>query len=288
MAIFLDLRLNAVGGGLASTVAVNQLTPAGDYQSLDLPSLLSAINGRHVLLCTHGFNVDRQDGIDSLANWASLLQMPQPFVAIGILWPGDSVWAHGLDYPAEPRIADDAGQLLAPFIDRHFASAASIAFASHSLGARVVLETASLMTTPIARTILMAGAIDDNCLNTEFQPYLANFGNISVLASKKDEVLAAIFPLGNFLAGILTQGHPWWHAALGHCGPSNPRPASFQAPFQIPDTWNFGHGDYLKIDPAAPAPNPIPTAIPPQGTPQPANPGWQEAFTAAFASTRLR
>ena len=58
---------------------------------------------------------------------------------MGLLWPGDSVWAHGLDYPDEPKIADEAGAMLAKFIDDNFQGAASISFASHSLGARVVL-----------------------------------------------------------------------------------------------------------------------------------------------------
>jgi hypothetical protein len=209
---------------------------------------------------------------------------------VGLLWPGDSIWAHGLDYPEEPRIANEAGQLIAPFLDANFGSAASVSFASHSLGARVVLETVSQMSLAVRRATLMAGAIDDNCLNTEFQAAAARIGEISVLASKKDQVLSAIFPLGNLLGGIIAAGHPWWHSALGHGGPSNPWPGNFQAPFEIPDNWNFGHGNYLEVDPP-PAPSiAVPTNVPPNGTDKPANGtlGWQEAFSAAFSSTRFR
>src|SRR5579863_6344618 len=169
MSLFLDVRLDAVGGGLASAVAIYQGTTLGNYQSVTLAQLQSAIQGRHVLIGIHGYNNSRDDGIQHLSNWEGLLRLPDPSVFIGLLWPGDSVWAHGLDYPDEPKIADHAGHLLAPFIDRNFAGANSVSFSSHSLGARVVLETIALMSTPVRRLILMAGAIDDDCLNTEFE-----------------------------------------------------------------------------------------------------------------------
>ncbi len=296
MTPFLDLRLDPVGGELASSVAVNQKTDSGDYVSLSLKQLLAGIAGRHVLIATHGFNVDRADGIACLSNWASLLQMPEPSSAfVGLLWPGDSVWAHGLDYPEEPRVADDAGKLIAPFLDENFVQAASISFASHSLGARVVLATIGQMSLPVRRVVLMAGAVDDNCLSAQFSSAAGNVETISVLSSKKDEVLSMAFPLGNFLAGILDQGHPWWRAALGHCGPTQPWPANLETPFMIPDDWDYQHGNYLQIDSPEPPELPLPVDVPPQGSPPPLMAphgqtvkGWQEAFSSAFASTRFR
>lgn len=288
MTRFLDVRLNSVGGPLAASVAVNQGTDIGNYQSLDLSQFLADINGRHVLVASHGYNVNRQDGIACLSNWEGLLQLPSPSVFVGLLWPGDSIWAHGLDYPEEPKVANEAGALIGPFIDAHFINAASISFASHSLGARVVLETISNMKLPVRRAMLMAGAIDDNCLDTEFQAAAGGIGKISVLASKKDEVLSALFPLGNFIGGIIAEGHPWWHAALGHTGPANPKPGNFQAPYQIPDNWGYGHHNYLHID-LPPVRIPPPIDVPPDGSPEPAGgaPGWTEAFSAAFCSTRF-
>ena len=290
MTRFLDVRLAPVGGGLAASVAINQLTDTGAYQSLDLAQLLNDIQGRHVLIATHGFNVNRADGIAHLSNWDGLLQLTPPSVFVGLLWPGDSIWAHGLDYPEEPRIANEAGDLIAPFLDSNFGGAASISFASHSLGARVVLRTISQMSLAVRRLTLMAGAIDNNCLNTEFKAAAAKVGEISVLASRKDEVLSAAFPLGNFFAGIIAEGHPWWHAALGHLGPSSPRPGNLQAPFEIPDNWNFGHGNYLQINPPTLPPVALPTNVPPNGAAVPDGDatGWQETFTAAFSSTRFR
>jgi hypothetical protein len=218
-----------------------------------------------------------------------LLQFSSPAIFVGLLWPGDSVWAHGLDYPDEPKIANDAGVLVAPFLDANFGDAASISFVSHSLGARVILQTISKMSLPIRRATLMAGAIDDNCLNTEFQGAAGKIGNISALASKKDEVLSTLFPLGNLIGGIIAEAHPWWHAALGHCGPSKPMPGNFQSPFEIPSNWDYGHHDYLQIDAPPPPAIPLPVDVPADGSSEPAagTPGWQEAFSAAFESTRF-
>lgn len=295
MTQFLDLRLQPVGGELARQLAVCQGTTLANYTGATIGDLLGAINGKHVLIATHGYNVNRENGIASLSNWGSLLQLGAGSAFVGVLWPGDSVWAHGLDYPGEARVADDAGALLASFIDANFQSAASVSFASHSLGARVVLSAIAGLKRPVRRLTLMAGAIDDNCLTAEFQAAAAKIGTVSALASMKDTVLSHLYPLGNFVAGILTQGHPWWHSAIGHCGPQQTWPANFEAPYMIPDGWNFDHGNYLQINrPPVPAMG-LPVTVPGQGAAypildgagKPAS-GWQESFTAAFASSRFR
>lgn len=289
MTQFLDVRIQPVGGELAKAVALFEGTSIGNYTGLLTADLKNAIRGKHVLIAAHGFNVNRADGIAHLSNWAGLLRLGPSAAFVGLLWPGDSTWLHGLDYPEEPRIADDAGALLGPFIDANFAEAASVSFASHSLGARVVLSTVANMKGPIRRLTLMAGAIDDDCLTTEFANVAAKVGKISVLASTKDTVLSRLFPLGNFVGGILTAGHPWWHAAIGHTGPAQAWPQNLEAPFMIPDVWNFDHSDYLRISPP-PAPGvSLPVVVPGQGAEFPAEgaTGWQEAFTAGFESTRF-
>ena len=295
MTMFLDVRYQPVGGGLAAQVNVNQTTDTGDYMSLSLDEFKSRIAGRYVLLASHGFNVCRAEGIQTLSNWGSLVASyfpaGEPFTFVGILWPGDSIWAHGLDYPDEPKVADEAGALLGPFVDANFQDAASISFASHSLGARVVLATIKNMTSKVRRLALMAGAIDDNCLSKDFADAAASVDVISALASKKDTVLSRLYPLGNLIAGIIDEGHPWWRAAIGHHGPAKKnRPANFQAPCMIPDGWHFNHSNYLQVDKVS-APDLVPPYnVPPQNTPEPAGgaTGWQEAFTAAFVSDRLK
>jgi hypothetical protein len=288
MTKFLDLRLHPVGGELAARVATCQGTSISNYTGLLLPDLLAGIRGRHVLIATHGFNVNRAAGIACLSNWDGILQLPQASAFLGLLWPGDSIWGHGLDYPGEPKVADHAGALLASFIDANFQNVASLSFASHSLGARVVLSAIANLQRPVRRLTLMAGAIGDNCLIAEFAAAAAKVENISVLASRKDTVLSQLFPIGNFIAGIIDAGHPWWHAAIGHLGPRQPWPENFRSPFEIPDLWGFNHGDYLRVtQPPAPA-MALPTEVPPQGTAEPTAGGWHEAFSAAFESTRFR
>ncbi|MFZ0272005.1 MAG: alpha/beta hydrolase [Acidobacteriaceae bacterium] len=291
MTRFLDVRLSSTGGDLATSVGINQGTSLADYQSLPLNQLQRDIRAMNVLVGTHGFNVNRADGIEHLSNWEGLLQLGPSYVFIGLLWPGDSVWAHGLDYPEEPKIANDAGSgLIAPFLNSNFGGVASLSFASHSLGARLVLETVVNLTLPVKRVTLMAGAIDDDCLNTEFQGAASKIQEIRALASKKDTVLSGLFPLGNLLGGIIAEGHPWWHSALGRSGPSQPQPANFLSPFQIPDGWDFNHGNYLQVNPPPLVSVPIPLAQPWADAllPGGGGNGWQEVWTAAFASTLYR
>jgi hypothetical protein len=287
--------MSAVGGELATVVAVNQGTSINDYTGLSLSDLLNAIQGQHVLIATHGFNVNRASGIASLSNWKGLLQLPMGSAFVGLLWPGDSIWAHGLDYPAEPKVADDAGALLADFIDTTFAAAASVSFASHSLGARVILSTINNMSLPVRRVMIMAGAVDDNCLTAEFEAAAEKVDQISLLVSKKDEVLSFAFPAGNLFSGIIAAGHPWWRAALGHAGATTPWPSNLQAPFMIPDNWDYQHGDYLLIGGQAAMKLPIPIGIPGNGAGYPGSAadgvavaGWQSAFSAAFVSSMFR
>jgi hypothetical protein len=273
----------------------NSATAEGFNQPAANPTqFLADIRGRHVLIGTHGFNVDFVGGVSSLSYWSSLLHLAGPTIYLGLLWPGDSIWAHGLDYPLEPRVADAAGQKLAAFIDKAMTDVASLSFVSHSLGARVLLQTVNSLTRRIRCTILMAGAIDDDCLATEFQTAEQRINAVSVLASKSDDVLAWLFPLGNLVGGIIDQGHPWWRGALGRYGPSKPQPVNFRAPFEIPGNWNYGHGNYLQDQPqygGAPVGD---RDVPSEGSAYPLldannNPaaGWQEAWSAAFVSTRF-
>lgn len=297
MTRFLDVRLQPVGGTVAQQIALFAGSGICDYTGITLADFQSFIQGQHVLIGAHGFNVNRADGIACLSGWQTLLQLPPSSVFVGLLWPGDSIWAHGLDYPAEASVADHAGQRVAAFVDANFGAVASISFVSHSLGARVVLSAISNMKRRVRRLTLMAGAIDNDCLAGEFGSVPASVDSISLLASTGDTILSELFPLGNFFAGILDAGHPWARSALGHRGPAGAAPSNFQPPFQIPDGWSYNHGDYLNFNSPAPPRLALPTDVPgvqsgpptalldPQGN---ALPGWKAAFSSAFASTRFR
>ena len=129
----------------------------------------------------------------------------------------------------------------------------------------------------------MAGAIEDNSLIREFWDVPAKVDEISVLASREDSVLKLAFPVGNTLGGILYRGHPYWRGALGLDGPDGPLPGHLRPGWQIPDNWDYGHGDYLGK--AAPPPLSPPVNVPPEGTPRP---NLKSAWSAALVSTRFQ
>lgn len=276
MTWFINLRAQSVGGSPGGP----RIMRDGVVYS-DAGPLVQAVKGKDVLLAAHGFNVNQADGIAKLSAWDSVQQLGPGAVFIGLLWPGDSSWLPVLDYPAEGNEAIASGRLLAPFLDKNFGGAASLNFASHSLGARMVLETIrNLRTLQPRKLTLMAGAIDDDCLTDEYADAAAKVPDISVLASEKDLVLEFAFPVGNPVAGILTQGHPYWHGALGRDGP-NPQGKVHPDP-KIPANWNYGHGDYVGGSPPAYAPV---TDIPPEGA---KTPGSKPNWSASLVSGRFK
>jgi hypothetical protein len=204
-----------------------------------------------------------------------------------------------LDYPVEDKEAIKSAELLAEYLMENFTEANSLSFTSHSLGARMVLETIgnlSQSSFKLRTLTIMAGAIDDTCLNGQYKTALSRMEKISVLASNCDDVLKWAFPAGNPFAGIVSRGEPYWHGALGHYGPNPPnQPANLNQTPTLPDKWKFGHGSYIDYQ----APNPgqqssgpyFPPAlvVPPQGTepPQPCLLNWQQAWAAGFVSTRF-
>jgi hypothetical protein len=289
MTKFLDVRALSGGGDVSGQVQIKTGTSLQNYTDLNLSDLLSFIYGQDVLIGTHGFNVNRQQGIECLSYWESLL-VPNPFPGafVGLLWPGDSESLHALSYPVEPKNATAAGNMIATFLNNNFGNAASISLASHSLGARVVLQAISQMNRPVRRAILMAGAIGDNCLTGEFAAVPPNVEVISVLASEEDEVLRWAFPIGDLASEIIDHDHPWWESALGRFGPSS-RPEHYRSPSEIPKGWGYGHGSYLQTQPPAPATIPPPTDVPEDGPPPLGGvDGWQEAWSASFVSTRFK
>ncbi len=266
----------------------------------DLAGELAAeIRGREVFFAAHGFNVNQNDGIADLGFWLDNLQIGNA-VPIGILWPGDCIVPIFVDYVVEGREAIESGKLLAAFLNQRFTAAVSLCFASHSLGARVVLQTIGGLASGfrVRRCVLMAGAIDDDCLTNEYQAAANRVEEISILASRKDDVLALAYPLGNPLQGIIDRGHPYWHAALGREGPAQPYPPGprLQPNWEIPAPLDYGHLDYIPGSALAgqytgtvdipPATGPVPPAGTPTALQPPAK--WKPAWSAGFVSSRYQ
>lgn len=294
---FLSTRAQSVGGPVAPVKILDADRPGhiGDLSD----ELLATIRGRDVFFATHGFAVNQTAGTNNLSSWLNNLQIGSA-VPIGILWPGDCVIPIFVDYIVEGREAIHSGQLLADFLNANFAAAVGLCFASHSLGARVVLQTIAGLDPSfrVRRVVIMAGAIDNTCLTGEYSRAANKIEEISLLASTSDDVLALAFPLGNTLQGIIDRGHPYYHEALGRQGPAQPYPPAprLQPNWQIPSSFDYGHHDYLPGQQLN-AEYSLPVDIPPDGgTPEPggtppslANGNlWKPAFSAAFASTRYK
>jgi pimeloyl-ACP methyl ester carboxylesterase len=284
MTLFIDLRATSSGGICASqaTVWVDGTTMISN------DDFMSRIRGRDIVLVTHGFNVSRDNGIKSLSGWDRLCTMPPPSLFIGILWPGDSRYLPVLDYPFEGNEAISSGQLLASFLNQYANQAASISLASHSLGARMVLEALSNLKNSIRRLILMAGAIEDDCLTREYQRAASKAEEIYILASKKDWVLEFAFPLGNLVGEILMHGHPYCKTALGREGPAEPISlAQRGGAWQIPVAWDYGHLDYMPGDVIGQVLTP-PIAAPGEYSNPPNNAdGWKPAWSAGALATQV-
>lgn len=301
MTYFIDVRADSAGGnpvGSVSDVVVRteQQRDPNPVRPLDA-ELIQAIQGRDVLLGTHGFHVNRANGIDNLSHWNEWLQLGPNGFFIGVLWPGDSRWLPFVDYPLEGNEAINSGRILAAYLGKNFAGVNSLSFTSHSLGARVVLETIRNLDQffKLKTLTIMAGAIDDTCLVDEYRDAAKKMENVSILASSCDEVLKWAFPAGNTFAGIVTRGDPYWHGALGRYGPypANQPVNLWQTP-NVPVVWDFGHGSYINCEgPTVGPPKESgsfvpPLTVPPQGTNTPSGEkNWQQAWAAGFVSTRF-
>lgn len=293
---FLSTRAHSVGGPVAAEVKVIDSDRTGFTGDL-APELKKAIHGHEVFFGVHGFNVNQKSGICCLNSWLDNMDLGDT-VKVGILWPGDSFIPIFLDYVVEGHEAIHSGKLLADFLNKNFIGASALSFASHSLGARVVLETIDGLNCNVRRVLLMAGAIDNNCLTDEYAKAAKRIDQISILASTCDAVLALAYPLGNPIQGIIDSGHPYYHAALGRKGPENTAGLSnrLHPGWQIPECFNFGHLNYLPrtaLTAKFPQPCDIPPCNPiaPQGTPAAIAPDpeqWKPAFSAGFATWRYK
>jgi hypothetical protein len=284
---FINLRSAPVGGSPVAGVGDVTVGKDGAFGP-DVSGLVRDVAGKDVLLAIHGFEVSQSDGVKELMDWKNMMTLDPGTEFVGVLWPGDGRVHLLVDYPAEDREAIDSAKILSRFLQQDLAGAASFSIVSHSLGARVALETLAGLAPArrLKRLILMAGAIDDDCLTNQYGDVTGKYvDEISLLASYADFVLLMAFPLGNPIAGLFTRGHPYWDGALGLGGPDTSGPSNLQSGWQIPTPWNYGHLDYLGGAPVVLAPQDLPPNPPDPPTPWPDE---KPAWSAAFVSTRLR
>jgi hypothetical protein len=284
MTLFIDLRATPSGGICAKEVTLwdDGATPVSveDFQE--------RVRGRDVLFGTHGFNVSRSAGVKSLSVWDTLMKLSDTMIFIGVLWPGDSKFLPILDYPAEGEEAIESGRLLAKFLNDNAGNASSVSLVSHSLGGRMILEALKNLGRKARRLILMAGAVEDDCLTNEYKAAADNAEEIFAIASEEDWVLKFAFPIGNPIGQIIMHGHPYFKTAIGRRGPAEPIPLEQRGgTWQIPKGWDYGHLDYMPGKHNCPRMDP-PIAAPGGASPVPSQPeveGWKSSWSAGAVAT---
>jgi hypothetical protein len=266
MTLFIDFRTSNVGGAVGDAKTLEIAASSWPHFSPPLSdaAVANLVRGKNLLFATHGFNVHRDEGVRALGRLDTHLRNGGKLSAadlfVGVLWPGD-FWIPAINYPFEGDDAIDCGKRLAAYCARQLKSARSYSFLSHSLGARLVLEAVKRLHTPANSVCLTAAAIDRNCLRREYAKAAENAKSISILASHEDMVLKLAFPVGNPIFRWFQDAGDYFQLALGYDGPPCPAAPPINAPWQIPDRDNYGHGSYLPPSGQVPPP---PTSQPPQ------------------------
>lgn len=259
----MTLYLNFRSSPIAGSVVYPRLMRGDDTD----PSRLALVpraeidglfGGKNVLFVVHGFNVRQRNGVASYAKLDRELGLSGSDVMVGVLWPGD-FWIPAINYPFEGSDAMDCGDKLADYCGRFLGRAQRLSFMSHSLGARLVLRAVAALGAQKPKrkaglVCVTAGAINMDCLETEYAAAAANSEAIRVLASHEDSVLKVAFRIGDPISNILHDDHRFFEKALGYDGPSpGSVPLLAGNPWQIPDNYDYGHGSYLPpVDPIPP------------------------------------
>ena len=169
MSLYLTFRSRPVGGSVVDPYVVEStLTNATmTYRTVGWPEGQALVAAKNVIFAVHGFNVSLEHGARSLGQFERQLQLTPADVYFGVLWPGD-YWIPAINYPFEGRDSMDCGRRLAACFTQRFNTAQSVSFVSHSLGARLVLEAVKSLDRRVRLVCLMAGAINRDCLQAEY------------------------------------------------------------------------------------------------------------------------
>ena len=243
----LDLRANDAGGAVVPGLVV----PA---PGLGTETQLRAETT--VTFLVHGFNVNRREGRDGLLRFAASLTAGAAGAYVAVLWPGDH-WTGAASYSFEGTDADDSARALTRYIGDVLTRGSQLAFVSHSLGARVVMETVKRLRKEdytVRQVCLLAAAIDDFSLahQANYLSAVPRAQRVAVLASRSDRVLKFAYPAGDLLQAFSFFRRDSVGLALGYHGPkksgANAVPTQVLH-VQIPDGRSADHGHYLPADP---------------------------------------
>jgi enamine deaminase RidA (YjgF/YER057c/UK114 family) len=247
--------------------------PGGRLTLATWDETAAALRNKHVCFLVHGFNVDRDGGYTGLgalaqemtglgplpklkpASLAADLSTAGVDVIVPVLWAGD--WYLPINYPfllPDIRVTADH------FADLIWSAATQmrrVSFVTHSMGARVVMETVQRVVAKAAgkaipafdTAVFTAGAIPDDCLDLpDFADAVDAFRQVVVVSSASDTVLSGDFPAGNAVEQALWANDHGSDRALGCDGPSikaDSKARSKTTWYPIPRTDFQRHNDYL-------------------------------------------
>jgi hypothetical protein len=299
---FRDMTVNVHGAVLPAQIydmgdisATHAWTQPKSFPWVPWDKVGAHLAGKHVCFVVHGFNVDRNDGYTGLGTFAQelsrdstgkLKSWPAPngpldmLVAdidlfVPLLWAGD--WYLPFNYPfLLPDIRQTAG-LFSDFIYSRDTSLKKISFITHSMGARLCLESLQhvmdvgkqnpdLVRPQFGDIILMAAAASDQVLDDpDYADAVAAVGagaRFIIVSSVADMVLELDFPVGNLVENALWKNDWGEDIALGRDGPilvPDSKARDFTDWYPLPvgtgvgEAANYDHGDYLPspLDPPA-------------------------------------
>lgn len=242
-----SVRAREVGGGFIPPQLYESFPRNPAIQLRDLAK------SPQLTFLLHGFAVNEREGRIALRNFGERVRAELPLLdgdVVALLWPGDDRLSP-ISYSVEERDADQTAKLLGDLIALSLRPAVPVNFVAHSLGCRVVLETMRRLRVhglSSDQVVLMAGAVDADALarGTRYRDAVSSARRVSVLSSRRDNVLKFAFPVGDFLAALLFGGET--SRALGSVGPRSAGKEAVPRPVlstNIPDARDVGHHDYL-------------------------------------------
>ncbi|MDY0873934.1 alpha/beta hydrolase [Dongia rigui] len=249
MTLYVSLRQSLRAGSVTTARVFAGRAGSTDLTPVEASTYPTLFRGKDVLLAAHGFNVSGAEGINALGWLEARLQPRAGECFAGVLWPGDW-WIPAVNYPAEAADAVQSGKHLAAFCNKHLKDARSLSLLSHSLGGRVMLETAKRLVpvsgreTPARVICLTAAAVDNDCLTRQYATVPGQCRTFANLASNNDRVLKYAYPAGDFFSDLFGDNDSPWSGALGLKGPKGAVGSNVHAS-QIPDTPPYDHGNYL-------------------------------------------
>ncbi len=179
---------------------------------------------RECLVLVHGYNNHAGEAATAYFGFRTQQSLLYPELPAGALerrladsfWPGDADWPGPLDwldalfYPFAVGLARNGAPILANAI-RRMPNVERVDFIGHSLGCRLILETAVHLlaagSPAIGRICLMAAAVPSSMVEPggRFDDLLTQLSaanvKIHVMHSNRDPVLKFAFPPGQTLAG---------------------------------------------------------------------------------------